>query len=272
MIVYASVIGGVVPKARDYLANLAAAGRYHFTADEISKELGTSRNAAALALNRLSKQRLVASPARGFYTIVPPEYSRLGSLPADQFIPALMQWRHAPYYAGLLTAAQYHGAAHQRPQVFQVMLDKNERPIQCGSVRVSFIARKRLREVPVESFNTPRGTVQVSTPEATAIDLAGYPRHAGGLDQVATVLSELAEKIESNRLVIAAKTAPMPWAQRLGYLLELVGAMTQASSLKNYVRENIRDWTALVPGRSRKRAKPSEDWRLYINATVDRET
>ena len=260
-----------MPKARDYIANLAAAGRYHLTVEEMGKALGISRNAAALALNRLSKQALVASPARGFYTIVPPEYKRLGSLPADQFVPALMQWRHTEYYAGLLTAAQYHGAAHHRPQVFQVMLDKNERPIRCGAVRVSFIARKRLREVPVDTFNTPRGAVRVSTPEATAVDLAGYPRHAGGLDQVATVLSELAEKIGSQPLVVAASTAPMPWSQRLGYLLELVGAMDQASGLKNYVRDNARDWTPLVPGRTRKRAKPSEEWRLYVNAEVEPE-
>lgn len=261
-----------MPKGRDYIANLAAAGRYHFTLAEMGQALGISRNAAALALNRLSKQALVASPARGFYTIVPPEYKKLGSLPADQFVPALMQWRHTEYYAGLLTAAQYHGAAHHRPQVFQVMLDKNERPIRCGAVRVSFIARKRLREVPVESFNTPRGTVRVSTAEATAVDLAGYPRHVGGLDQVATVLSELAEKIGSQRLVVAASTAPLSWSQRLGYLLELVGAMDQASGLKNYVRENARDWTPLVPGRARKRAKQSEEWRLYVNAEIEPES
>jgi predicted transcriptional regulator of viral defense system len=261
-----------VPKARNYIANLAAAGLYHFTVDDMCKALGISRNAAALALNRLSKHRLVASPARGFYTIVPPEYKRLGSLPPDQFIPALMQWRNAEYYAGLLTAAQYHGAAHHRPQVFQVMLDKNERPIQCGAVRVAFIARKRLREVPVETFNTPRGTLRVSTAEATAVDLAGYPRHAGGLDQVATVLSELAEKIASQRLVLAASTAPIPWSQRLGYLLELVGASNQASGLKKYVRDNARDWTQLAPSRSDKRAKPSEDWRLHVNAEVEAET
>jgi hypothetical protein len=36
------------------------------------------------------------------------------------------------YYAGLLSAAQLHGAAHQRPQEFQVFLAKNRRPIRCG--------------------------------------------------------------------------------------------------------------------------------------------
>src|SRR5580704_853566 len=28
-----------------------------------------------------------------------------------------------------------------------------------------------------QSFNTPRGTIKVSTAEATAIDLSGYPQH-----------------------------------------------------------------------------------------------
>ena len=260
-----------MPKAREYIANLAASGRYHFSAEEMSRTLDISRNAARLSLHRLSKQGIVASPARGFYNIVPPEYKRLGSLPADQFIPALMEWRKSRYYAGLLTAAQYHGAAHHRPQVFQVMVEKNERPIQCGTVRVSFVARKRLREVPVETFNAPRGAVQVSTPEATAVDLAGYPRHVGGLDQVATILSELAEKIDAQRLAVAAKTAPLPWAQRLGYLFELVGAKDRSSRLKTYVQENARDWTPLVSGGTHRRARRASDWLLYVNAEVEPE-
>ena len=51
-----------------------------------------------------------------------------------------------------------------------------------------------------------------TTPEATAIDLVGYQRRVGGLNQVATVLSELAERLDAKRLVAAAETAPLPWA------------------------------------------------------------
>ena len=262
----ASRTGETVPKARDYVADLAASGRHHFAAKEMRKALGVSADAAKLSLYRLAKRGLVASPARGFYIIVPPEYKRLGSLPADQFLPALMEWRKTRYYAGLLTAAQYHGAAHHRPQGFQVMVEKNQRPIECGSVRVSFIARKKMRAVPVQNFNTPRGTISVSTVEATALDLAGYPHHAGGLDQVATILAELAEKIDPKLLTAAAKTAPLPWTQRLGYLLELVGAKDRAALLKAYVQENARDWTPLAPG-----ARRADDWLLYINADVESE-
>ena len=156
--------------ARGYVSDLAANGRYHFTSREAKAALGVSAAAAKLALIRLTKQKLVASPARGFYVILPPEYGALGCLPADQFIPALMK-RLNLYYTGLLSAAQYHGAAHQRPQQFQVFVARNRRPIQCGAVRVAFMARKRLADVPVQPFNTPRGTLLVSTPEATAIDL-----------------------------------------------------------------------------------------------------
>jgi predicted transcriptional regulator of viral defense system len=220
-------------------------------------------------LNRLAKQRLIASPARGFYVIVPPEYRSLGSLPADQFIPALMERLDVPYYAGLLTAAQYHGAAHQRPQEFQVFLDKKRRPIACGQVRVNFMVRKRLREVPVQSVNTPRGTLPVSTPAATALDLVGYQHQAGGVDNVATLLSELAERIEPEKLAAAAATAPVAWSQRLGYLLEHIGASEKAAALKPYVRKQAHESTALLPKAPHSSSSRIEDWKLYVNAKVE---
>src|SRR6202521_4183426 len=124
------------PRARQYVESLAATGRYHFDSREAQSALGVSAAAAKVALHRLAKQLLIASPARGFYVMVPPEYRSLGCLPADQFIPALMKRFDLPYYAGLLSAAQYHGAAHHRPQEYQVMVGKSRRPIVCGAVRV----------------------------------------------------------------------------------------------------------------------------------------
>lgn len=225
--------------------------------------------AARMALNRLARWDLIASPARGFYVIVPPEYRSLGCLPADQFIPALMERLDLPYYVGLLSAAQYYGAAHQRPQEFQVFVEKNRRPIKCGKVRVAFIARKRLTEVSTRAFNTPRGTVAASTPEATAVDLAGYPGHAGGLDQIATVLSELAEQIDPDRLARAAETAPVPWAQRLGYLLEIGEAGNKVGALKAYVADRARDYALLSPGTKKSGAPRSKTWKLIVNTDVE---
>lgn len=260
-----------VTSARAFITGLASGGRYDFSSREAQSALGVSPAAAKLALNRLSRQGLIASPARGFYVIVPPEYRRLGCLPAEQFVPALMERLGLRYYAGLLSAAQYHGAAHHRPQVFQVALARRRRPIVCGAVRVSFFTRRRLADIPVQSVNTPRGTLLVSTVEATAVDLVGYVHRAGGLDQVATLLSELAEKIDPVLLATAAATAPVSWAQRLGYLLDLVGAADRTGPLRAYVAETARDLTPLLPGAPRAAAQRAPDWKLLVNATVEAE-
>jgi predicted transcriptional regulator of viral defense system len=260
-------------KARRFIESLPAVGRYHFDSAEARAALGET--AAKFTLSRLAKQDAIASPARGFYVIVPPEYRALRCLPADQFIPALMEKLGLAYYAGLLTAAQYHGAAHQRPQEFQVVLEKPRRPIECGKVRVAFMTRRRLREVATQSFNTPRGALLVSTPEATAVDLVGYQHRAGGLGQVATVLAELAEKIDPEKLAAAAATAALPWAQRLGYLLERVGASEKLGPLKAYVRARAHESVMLLPNVNRSgvgranETERNEHWKLFINADVE---
>ncbi|WP_419739546.1 type IV toxin-antitoxin system AbiEi family antitoxin [Ruegeria sp.] len=255
--------------ARRYIDELAARGRYHFTPEAAREALGGTKTAVMLALNRLARQGLVAHPAHGFYVIVPPEYRRLGCLPADQFIPALMEQLGIDYYVGLLSAAQYHGAAHHRPQEFQVVIGTKRRGIACGAVRVVFIVRKHLADVKTRPFNTPRGTVRVSTVETTVIDLIGYPHHAGGLEQAATVIAELAEQIDPERLVAAARTAPIPWAQRLGYLLDMAGKAEKAELLRRYVHEAARDITPLIPAMPREAAVRDAGWKLDVNADVE---
>lgn len=256
-------------KARQYVEQLASAGRYVFTGREARAPLGVSAKAAALALNRLAKRGLLASPARGLYVIVPPEYRSLGCLPPEQFIPDLMKRLKRPYYVGLLSAAEYHGAAHQRPQALQVFLEAVRRPIVCGRVRVMFLARKRLHAVPVQTVNTPRGGLLISTPESTAVDLVGYEQQAGGLNLVATVLSELGEKIDPAKLVAAADASPIAWAQRLGYLLEHVGSAAKTGPLQEHVRAHVRNTTPLAPGRAFKSSPRDPKWKVYVNAAVE---
>jgi predicted transcriptional regulator of viral defense system len=257
------------PRARQYLEKLATAGRYSFTSREAEAALGVSAKAAILALNRLAKQGLLASPAKSFYVIVPPEYRSLGCLPAEQFIPDLMKWLKLPYYVSLLSAAEYHGAAHQRPQALQVFLEGKRRPIVCGRVRVTFMVRKHLRSVPVQTVNTPRGGLLISTPESTALDLVGYELQAGGLNLVTTVLAELAEKIDPAKLVAAADAAPIVWAQRLGYLLQHVGAAAKAVPLQEHVRARAQKATPLAPGRAFRNSPRDPGWKIYVNAEVE---
>ena len=253
------------------MVEFAARGQYHFTSSEFRSALGVSAAAANQALWRLTNRSEIASPGRGFYVVVPPEYRAIGCLPADQFIPALMDQRGMRYYVGLLSAAQYHGAAHHRPQVFQVMVERSRRPITCGAVRVDFIARAGLANVPLSTFDSPRGTVVASTVEATAVDLVGYMGRAGGVDRVAGMLSELSEQMDPVLLVNAARSASVLWAQRLGFLLEFVGAEDRCGPLKDHVRQRARNYTRLLPSARADGAARSGDWQLLVNARIEAE-
>lgn len=137
--------GAPLSSASRLLRDWASRGLYHFSTEKMVDELGVSLTAARSALRRLQEKGSVASPYRGFHVVVPPEHQRLGCLPADPFVPQLMERLDIPYYAGLLTAARYHGAAHQQPRVFQVVVPKNRPPIKRGLVHVAFAARRDAR-------------------------------------------------------------------------------------------------------------------------------
>lgn len=255
--------------ARKLVRDWAARGRYIFSTAEVVRGLGVSDVAARAALRRLKAKGEIATPYRGIHLLLPPEYEALGCLPAEQFVPQLMERLSVVYYAGLLTAARYHGAAHQQPQQYQVVVPKNRPSIRCGRVAVDFVARRNAAEMPTGQVNTPRGYLRVSSPEATAFDLVGYPERCGGLDNVATVLAELAEKLDAQRLAELGPLSPIPWAQRLGYLLERAGQESRADSLAAFVAVRATETASLIPGGERGDAPRNERWKLRINTDVE---
>ena len=252
-----------------YIDSLAAKGRYHFRTEGAVAALDSSPVAARAAIRRLREKGRLATPFRGFHLIVPPEYRALGCLPAEQFVPQLMEHLGQVYYAGLLTAASLHGAAHQAPMVFQTVVAENRPEIRCGGVRVEFVARANVSEIPTLQKNTLRGVLRYSTPEATAFDLAGYPSHAGGFSNVATILSELAEGMDAAKLLAETARSPLPWSQRLGYLLERADAASLAAPLAEHVASRAKEYVPLRPRKSIARASRDSRWRLIVNEEVE---
>ncbi|HSW30293.1 MAG TPA: type IV toxin-antitoxin system AbiEi family antitoxin [Longimicrobiales bacterium] len=256
-------------RASEYIDQLAGQGRHHFTTEMAQAALGGTASATRGQIQRLRKAGAVASPARSFHVIVPPEYRRLGCLPAEHFIHPLMEMWAEPYYVGLLSAAERHGAAHQRPQALQVMVRRNRRPVACGQVRIDFIARHDLEGMPVQLVSTPRGYVRYATAEVTGLEMVGYPNHSGGLSNVATVLGELAEAMSAHVLVEVAERSPISWAQRLGYLLETVGRDPLAAALLPLVQGRAHSDTPLRRAKGVAGGRRNSRWRLIINTDVE---
>jgi predicted transcriptional regulator of viral defense system len=258
-----------MPSASSFIEDLQSRGRYHFSTEEAAKALGSSLSATQAALRRLKTKGEIADPHRGFHVVVPPEYRRLGCLPAEHFIHQLMRHLGEPYYVALLSASAYHGAAHQKPQRFQVMVPRRRRPLACGEVHVQFISRNDMVETPTVERNTPRGVIRIASAAATAHELVGYPEHAGGLNNVATVLAELAESLDAEALIAEARRVPLAWVQRLGYLLTLVEASELAAALEPVVQARNPFPVALAPSATTAGYPGDARWKVSINVQVE---
>ena len=256
-----------------YVDGLHASGRYTFRREVAQRALRVSAPAFRKAAWRLLGKGRLLMPRRGFLVIVPMEYLTAGGPPPSWFIDDLMRFHEHPYYVGVLSAAALHGAAHHQPMEFQVISDIPFRPIRSGRTRIRFFSKKHLTGTPTMEFKTPTGSMKVSTPEATALDLLRYVHGAGGLGNVATVLSELAEVIRPDALIDVAKRETEPGhVQRLCCLLDLVGAGNKAKALGKWISEKGPTPVPLSPGKPSQGFPLNSRWRVILNEEVEAET
>jgi len=257
---------------RTYIDSLTSIGKYFFTESDALLKTGLSKIALRSALRRLKKKQEIASPLRGFYIIVPSEYRSLGCLPPEQFIDDLMRHLKIPYYVGLLSAAQYYGAAHQKPQVFQVVVGTARRNIQIGRVKIEFTTKSNAEQTMIRQFNTPKGFVRVAAPEAIALDILAFPHSSGGIGGAFNIFSELSEQFKIEEF---AKAIPhvkkIPVVQRLGYLFDRLGMGNFAKLCEKELKSHrfVRK-TALSPQENPEGAV-NKRWNLIINIDLEEE-
>ncbi|RAN37069.1 type IV toxin-antitoxin system AbiEi family antitoxin [Hyphomonas sp. GM-8P] len=256
-----------------YISDLLSKGRTVFTADEAEKALGVDRGAFLDAAERLQKRKLLQSPRRGFYVAVPPQYAAWGAPPPSWYIDALMRHEGEPYYVALLKAAELHGATHQAVMEFQIIAAKRMPKIRAGRNLIAFYYRKDMNAVEngLERRKTDTGTMQISSPALTALDLLRYPQATAGMDNLATVLADMGRKIDPKQLAALSNKFERPIVQRLGYLLGHLGhggltdrmfaALSQRGSLPwaELDRNEVRD-----PDFMSKPMRRDPKWRVIV--------
>jgi predicted transcriptional regulator of viral defense system len=254
-----------LPKYVDYLQ---ARGSYVFTQEQALNVLKSSQAALRLSIHRLLAKKRIAQLRRGFYVIVPMEYETAGILPTSWYITAFMRHYKLPYYVGLLSAAALYGAAHQQPQEFQIITTKPTKPIILPRGRIKFFVKKKIIDKYILKKQTETGYISISSPELTAYDLIQYIESSGHLNNVATVLIELAESIDSKTLASVARNSPLVIVQRLGFLLEQFTNLNVELVYQWLKTQNIRT-TPLRPNKTHKRYKRNNRWKVWINEKVE---
>lgn len=221
---------------------------------------------------RLRQAQHFFSPHPGLYVAVPAHYRTWGIVPGLDFIDAMMRTLDRRYYVALLSAAELHGASHQRPQVFQVMVDRPVAGRDLGRVRLRFYTNRKIADLPSQTRNTATGQARVATPAVTCLDLASRPNDAGGLNNVATVLAELVEEtsLTGNDLARLARFYPPATLRRLGWLLDEVGGDIDTDVLHVAVATGTegRARTRLDPAGPR-RGTSDPHWRVIVNTDVE---
>lgn len=248
---------------------LQAKGQYFLSKRKTMQLLDVTDGALRSSIKRLVKKKRLFRLKQDLYMIIPLEYRNIGAPPPEWFIDYLMKAYKARYYVGLLTAASLHGASHQQSQIYQVITDKPLRSLKIGRARIKFYLKKDFHDTALVKKKTSTGYICVSNPELTAFDLIQYLKQSGHINHVSTVLAELGEEINAQRLSKIAKYYALPCIQRTGYILDLVGFVHKTKHLLKYVHRFPARYYPLRPDKKWNIENKNTNWHLYINEQLE---
>ncbi len=255
-----------------FLDDLARKGQYHFTLEEISKELSMKQSSVSVSISRLAKKDKVQMIRKGFGIIIG---LTNGTLHPSYFIDSMMKFLGVRYYVGLLNAASYRGASHQAVMNYTVVVDKTLKPILLRGLKIEFITKNNFNEITeIEKVAGSGGYFYISTSELTTIDLVSFPKKSGHLNNIATVLEDLFDEINLKKLakLCTKKSIPTSIIQRLGYLLDVVlGEKDKAEYILKVLNER-RSYKVFLSIYNKKEVLNipfSKKWMLYVNEIVE---
>lgn len=255
----------------EFVTATRARGRHSFSWNDLRQHFDLSGKALKQALFRLKSRKKIAQVRQEFYAIITPEYAQKGMLPVHLFIDDMMKSLGKRYYVGLFSASALHGAAHQQPMEYYVITERPAlRDIRNSKLRINFYVKKDWSDADIVNRKTDAGYIRVSSPELTALDLLSYGNF--GISRVYTVLEELAEVFNPQKLTRTAKAYPQTAAvQRLGYLVDKeLGNEKLAVALKKAVKDRALYPVPLLRSRDAG-GETDPDWKIIKNTVIERD-
>ena len=153
--------------------------------------------------------------------------------------------------------------------MFQVAVARQVRDRTVGRTRFEF-AQRDVDGIPTAGHPTRSGTARVSTPAATALDVAADTARSGGADNAATVILELAELDTFDIAEVAGLTPLFPAAagRRIGWILERFAGRNDLEPLQAVAHGKAGSPSRLDPAGSAS-GEVDPRWRLYLNRDLE---
>lgn len=247
---------------------LTAHGISTVTTKECAYLLGIPEKEVPQRLVRLRAKGHMVSAARGLWIAVPAEYREMGAPEPIRYIHNLMGFYECDYCIGWLSAASLHGASHHAPQVFQVAVSKTLRKRTVGRSELQFFFRSYVPQITKSKISISNGSALVCSPGATMLMVAADPLNCGGIDNVATIIYELADNHSDfmRNVMTDARLFPKAAVRRLGWILEHV-AEADVSELLNYCSGSSEP-ALLSPGGARS-GSIDKKWNVIENRRIE---
>jgi predicted transcriptional regulator of viral defense system len=255
----------------DFLRTIRSNGRYAFTIEELINAVPKSIRNIRKDLDRLKEKGEIVNIRRGFYTILPVEYSNMGIIPVDFYIDELMKYILKEYYVGLFSAAMYYGAAHQQPQEFYIISQSQKpRNIRNDNFIINFSEKKKFPLFGIEDKKTETGYFKISSKELTFLDLIYFEHTLGGYNRIITVLQELTESISLNRMRDAVKNNfPGSTFQRAGFIAENILNNNKLADIFEKKLAKQKSKTVLLKSSGAQIGVRDEKWEIIINTEIE---
>lgn len=261
-----------IKNKRFYLIELLQSkGKRTFTVSEAQSYLQISRSNVLVLLSKLKKEKRILALTKGFYALWPPSERKWGIDPTPILDP-FMRFKKSRYYVGLLSAADYHGVAHQKPQVLQVIIPKPMHLRYAIRSGIHFYIKKNFPTQGIETAPTQSGQIFYSALELTLLDILHFQKQSAGFDNVCLVIKDSVSNLRPQVLKDIATTYPyIACIQKLGYLLAYFQTDPKLIHiLFQRLRKNKLTPIALSPSHPAK-GKVNKTWHVIENIKISGE-
>lgn len=250
-------------------SSLLSRGIPAISTSEAAHLLGVSADHVRQKMGILRRRGEIVSAGRGIWVVVPPEKKAWGAPEPIAYIDSVMKAAGTEYCIGWLSAAELYGASHQAPQIFQIATDRPLKERTVGRSLLRFFVRQTVGALPKRRLSLPAGTANVAAPEAVALMLASDEDLAGGIDNAATVICELAESGEfsDSALACAAALFSASAARRVGFILEK-GGYGEWSALAEHCASRS-EAASYLSAKADRGGRYNDRWMLFENREVD---
>lgn len=246
-----------------------AKGFVSFSLEELMRGTGLSMVAAKNQLRRLGNKVIRVTPRQQYFLIVTPDHLDFGAPPVEWWLDDYFEWLDHPYYLALQSAAAVFGSSQQVIQETQVITDTPRRDITLGRIRIRFFMKSGIGKTITRQLSNARSPLSLSTPESTIFDLVRYAHSIGGIERVAETIEPMLKLVKTDKLLkVLHSENEIATTQRLGFVLDIIGAGKLAAAVLKWLPHNIQTVPISTHHRVEKSAKVNQTWSIINNTGV----